>query len=139
MESCNLPYFKTGLTSLYNSKPDVIKELYAALLTACAEFARNDLNPDAIVSFLTSECNFPSNRAKTLFDQYETNKQEVQIRLGEIGSHPPHITNVEWKIDYIIKVRDRNLLQKLRMFQRFGYVCSQVLPISCQDQFFEYH
>lgn len=124
---------------MYNSKPDVIKELYAALLTACAEFARNDLNFDSILSFLNSECSFPPNRAKTLFDQYEANKQEVQIRLGEIGSHPPHITDVEWKIDYVIKVHDRDLLKKLGMFQIFGYVCSRVLPISCRDQFFEYH
>lgn len=96
--------FCLGITSLYNSKPDVIKELYAALLTICAEFGRNNLTAETTLAFLTTELNFPSNRAKILSDLYEANKQDLQIQLGQIGTHAPHITDVEWKIDYIIKV-----------------------------------
>ncbi|KAK5638743.1 hypothetical protein RI129_013038 [Pyrocoelia pectoralis] len=91
-----------SLSTLYNSKPDLIKEVYAIIMTITAEFARHDLSKEEITQFLV-DSNFSTNRSALFVELYEKNKRDLQIALGNIGSHPPHIVDVEWKIDYIVK------------------------------------
>lgn len=38
---------------------------------------------------------------------YEKQKERLQIALGSFGSHPPHIVDANWKMNYIIKVKYR--------------------------------
>lgn len=89
---------------MYNSKPDLIKCVYATLLTITAEFGRHNFDKEGVKTFLITKCNYNSNRANLYSDFYEKNKQELQVALGNIGTHLPNITDVKWKIDYIIKV-----------------------------------
>ncbi|KAK4878283.1 hypothetical protein RN001_010789 [Aquatica leii] len=91
-----------SMSTLYNSKPDLLKQAHAILLQAGAEFARNNMNGDEVKAVLT-EINFNQNRTKLFVDLYETNKDDVQVQLGNIGMHPPHIVDADWKIDYIVK------------------------------------
>ncbi|KAJ3652449.1 hypothetical protein Zmor_018411 [Zophobas morio] len=91
-----------NVTNLYNSKPDLVKELYAALLSITAEFVRSGQKSDSIRDFL-NKCGY--NEAKISFytDLYDRNREEIEGSLINVGSHLPHITDVTWKIDYIIK------------------------------------
>ncbi|KAJ8981933.1 hypothetical protein NQ317_002104 [Molorchus minor] len=92
-----------SITALYNSKPDIVKEFYAALLSVSVEFARNNQSKEEISQFLTSGCKFSTQRADIYADQFEKNRQALEISLLNIGSHLPHVTDVKWKIDYIVK------------------------------------
>ncbi|KAB0791715.1 hypothetical protein PPYR_03515 [Photinus pyralis] len=91
-----------NLSVLYNSKPDLIKEAHAILMTISAEFGRHDLTKEEVRSFLI-DCNFSTGRAAVFSELYDRNKRDLQVALGKIGSHPPHIVDAEWKIDYIVK------------------------------------
>ncbi|KAK9874324.1 hypothetical protein WA026_002675 [Henosepilachna vigintioctopunctata] len=89
--------------SLFGSEPDLMKELYANLLIAIVEFVRNGLNKEEVQQYLISECNINKKRSDVFADAYNNNKPEIQISLLNIGNHPPHITDVNWSIDFIVK------------------------------------
>lgn len=90
------------LSSLYGSKPDVIKSVFAALLTAISEFVRHDFTKSQVHKYLTEECKFQQNRANIFSDLYEANKVYTEISLSNIGSHLDHIVDIKWSIDYIM-------------------------------------
>lgn len=94
----------TDLAALYGSKPDIVKEVYSSLLKISAEFARNDLNKDTVSRFLIDECKYSKNRAEDFAIVYDKHKLKLQVILGNIGMHLPHITDVNWKIDYVVQV-----------------------------------
>lgn len=88
---------------MYNSKPDVLKEVYAALLSFTADSVRNSVTRDDLQQFLT-KCSLVSVKVNMYCDMYEKHMKDIETSLLNIGSHLPHITDVNWKIDYIIKV-----------------------------------
>lgn len=90
---------------MYNSKPDLIKSVFASLLTIAAEFARHNCDQIYIKKFLIDHCNFNQDKANIFSELYSKHKQKLQIKLGCVGSHLPHIVDVKWKIDYIVKVK----------------------------------
>ncbi|XP_018569948.1 COMM domain-containing protein 3 [Anoplophora glabripennis] len=92
-----------SINTLYNSKPDIVKEFYAALLKACAEFVRNNLTKEEIVQFLSQSCNFTQSRANALAEFTDKNRVGVESSLVNISTTLPHLTDVKWKIDYIVK------------------------------------
>ncbi|KRT82305.1 hypothetical protein AMK59_3074 [Oryctes borbonicus] len=92
-----------GVQSIQHSKPDIIKELHASFLKIIAQFAQNNLTRDNVQSILTTDCNFNVNRANFFCDLYEMNKTRLQIILGNIGTHLPHIIDVKWNIDHVVK------------------------------------
>lgn len=94
----------SAISSLYNSKPDVVKEVYAALLTASSEFARYNVGKEGLVQYLTNDCRYSPARVNVYLGFYEANKEKVRVILGNIGSYLPHIVDAKWKIDYIVKV-----------------------------------
>lgn len=91
-------------SSLYHFEADIIKEVYAALLKISAEFARNDYSEEQISLFLSAECGLNTSRVSLYQEFYVNNKMKLQIILGNIGTHLPHIVDVKWKIDFIVKV-----------------------------------
>lgn len=95
----------SDINDLLASKPDVIKEVYAALLTVAPEFGRNDYTKDAVTQYLINECKYDKNRAEVFADFYDSNKLKLQVELGNIGPHFPHIVDASWKIDYVVKVQ----------------------------------
>lgn len=74
------------------------------MLKLTLEFARHDLTEDIVYEMLKNEYNIEQQRAVQYKEYYGKNKLKVQIILGNIGNHLPHIVDVKWKIDYIIKV-----------------------------------
>ncbi|KAG5885343.1 hypothetical protein JTB14_014361 [Gonioctena quinquepunctata] len=92
-----------SMTSLYHSKPDIVKEFYAALLTVSAEFTRRKLSKEDILQYLTGDCGLPSAKVNLFIDNFEKNRLGIERSLLNIGVALPHITDVKWKIDYIVK------------------------------------
>ncbi|XP_025834239.1 COMM domain-containing protein 3 [Agrilus planipennis] len=92
-----------NINSLYGSKPDTVKEIFASVMTLIAQFGRQNLDPLEVAQFLKNECHFNANRIKIISELYEENKNDLLVVLGTIGSHLPHITDVNWKIDYKIE------------------------------------
>lgn len=41
---------------------------------------------------------------------YEKQKERLQFVLSSIGTHPPHIVDTNWKMDYVLKVRNCQFL-----------------------------
>lgn len=80
------------------------------MLTINSEFGRHDLTKEDVKTFLTNDCNVNSSRSTIYSEMYDKNKQPLQIILGNIGTHLPHLTEVQWKIDYIVKVIENILL-----------------------------
>ncbi|XP_044260956.1 COMM domain-containing protein 3 [Tribolium madens] len=91
-----------SISSLYNSKPDLIKELYAALLSLTANLVQTGQNKENTSQFL-SQCHYSGAKTGLFLDFYEKNRCEIEASLVNIGNHLPHITDITWKIDYIIK------------------------------------
>ncbi|CAG9857409.1 unnamed protein product [Phyllotreta striolata] len=89
-------------TDLYNSKPDVTKEVYAAFLAVTAEFVRSNLSNDEVAKYL-QDCGLARNRIDLYLQQFVKERLSVEIALLNIGNTLPHITDVKWKIDYIVK------------------------------------
>ncbi|XP_044762986.1 COMM domain-containing protein 3 [Coccinella septempunctata] len=89
--------------SLFGSKPDLVKELYANLLIATAEFVRNGASDEDVRQYLLEECNVGQARSDLYSKLYSVHKLGVEITLLNIGSHPPHVVDVDWKIDFVVK------------------------------------
>ncbi|GJQ81921.1 hypothetical protein Trydic_g20389 [Trypoxylus dichotomus] len=92
-----------GIQSIQHSKPDVIKELHSSFLKIISQFAQHSITKETAQSILTTDCNFNINRANFFCDLYEKNRTRLQIILGNIGTHLPHIVDVKWNIDYVAK------------------------------------
>ncbi|KYB27099.1 COMM domain-containing protein 3-like Protein [Tribolium castaneum] len=91
-----------NISTLYNSKPDQINELYAALLALTANLIQTGQNKVNTSQFL-NECHFSASKTALFLDFYEKNRCEIEVNLINIGNHLPHVTDITWKIDYIIK------------------------------------
>lgn len=98
------------LTQLCNFKGDAVKESYAALLSVLIEAARHDVHPDALSIILLQDYNFGAQRNDKLIGIYRQYKARFQAALSHIGTHPPHIIDASWTLDYCIKVSQNSKL-----------------------------
>lgn len=110
-------------STLLGSKPDVIKEVYASLLKVSLQFARNSVSADAAYDFLKVDCKVEIQRAEQYKEYYGRHLIKLQIVLGNIGNYLPHIVDVKWKIDYVIKVNTRhnnmcNLIYNIKFYKK---------------------
>ena len=78
--------------------------MHYALVFLVAEFARNNLDVDGITELLTRECGYAQARVEILTELYSAQKMNLQITLGNIGTHLPHLIDVKWTMDYTLKV-----------------------------------
>lgn len=70
-----------------------------------ADFVKNDLNCEEIDDFLLNVCSIAKSRVQKYLRCYENNKLYIQFSLLNIGTYLPHITDVRWKMEYILKVK----------------------------------
>jgi len=80
----------------------ILKESYSALVTLVTEAAKHDLEPSSISPVL-EECKFSNDRIDAFNKVYSSKKSLMQILLNSVGSSPPHIVDVDWRLDYYIK------------------------------------
>lgn len=69
-----------------------------------ADFVRNNNSLEDIEQFLLNSCKIIPPRVQQYLQFYEKNKTYIQFMLLNIGTYLPHLTDVKWKIDYIVKV-----------------------------------
>ncbi|KAJ9598449.1 hypothetical protein L9F63_010845 [Diploptera punctata] len=92
-----------NINQLCNTKGDIVKEAYAAILCLLIEAARHDIDPDALSSALQQDYNFSSSRNEKFIKLYRQYKERIQASLSQIGIHPPHIVDAKWTLDYCVK------------------------------------
>lgn len=80
----------------------VVKETYSSMVTLVTEATKHDLDNNSISSVL-EECKYTSDRIETFNKVYNTKKPLMQILLSSVGTCPPHIVDVDWRLDYYIK------------------------------------
>lgn len=97
----NLPF--VALTQMYGSKPDVIKAAYADIMKLLIETARHDTSSEELNSLLRCTT-LNKNYVNKLCEFYANQKTELQESLESIGNSLPHIVDVDWQLDYCIKV-----------------------------------
>lgn len=85
------------------SNTSEIKNLYASLLYIYTQYVRNSQSKEEFSNFLSTECSLDKDRIKLLGDFYDKWNKNIRIQLLNIGSHLPHVTDINWKIDYIVK------------------------------------
>lgn len=81
-----------------------MKEAHCALLSLMVEAARIDLSSDSLHKFLEIQVNWPQARCKKLCDAYFTIIPKLQALLINSSQHPPHIVDIQWRLDHNIKV-----------------------------------
>lgn len=86
-----------------DSKPTLTKKMFADLVCLFVEAARHDLDEESLRNFLCQAC-VDEQRRKKLCEVYINNKTTIQSRLELIGSNPPHIIDVDWRLDYRVKL-----------------------------------
>lgn len=103
----------SDISQLCNSKGDAIKECYAALLSLLVEAARHDTDPDTLSVTLLQNYNFSAQRCEKLVGIYRQHKTKLQAALSNVGTHPPHIIDASWTLDYCVKVSQHCKLNEL--------------------------
>ncbi|CAG9772197.1 unnamed protein product [Ceutorhynchus assimilis] len=91
------------ISSLSQDDTTEIKQLYASLLYVFAQFVRNSQSSEEFSNFLLTECDIEKDRAQLLEKYYEESYNSIRMQLLNIGNYLPHITDVRWKIDYMVK------------------------------------
>lgn len=70
------------------------------------EAARHDLDEESLRNFLC-RASVDEERTKKLCEAYSSKKKTIRSRLEAIGNNPRHIVDVDWRLDYRVKVIDR--------------------------------
>lgn len=70
------------------------------------EATRHDLDEESLRSFLNLVY-IGEKRITKLCEVYINNKKAIQSQLELIGNNPPHIIDIDWHLDYCVKVIDR--------------------------------
>ncbi|XP_050418042.1 COMM domain-containing protein 3 [Patella vulgata] len=89
-------------TSFKDTDKGSLKSAYSGLVTLITEATKWDAEPSSIGAVL-EECKFTIDRINSFNNIYLAKKPLIQILLGSIGKSPPHIVDVDWRLDYYIK------------------------------------
>ncbi|XP_043264409.1 COMM domain-containing protein 3-like [Colletes gigas] len=92
-----------------DSKPVLAKKIFADMLCLFVEAARHDFDEEKLSNFLCQTC-IDEQRKKKLCEAYVNNKKTIQSQLELTGNNPPHVIDVDWHLDYRIKLDTCNLL-----------------------------
>lgn len=91
------------VAQLYGSKPDIVKEVFGNLLSLLIDAARLDLDADKLGIALTS-AKMTGQRVNKLCETYANSKELIKSSLRRIGNSLPHVIDVNWRLDYCVKV-----------------------------------
>ncbi|XP_042204017.1 COMM domain-containing protein 3-like isoform X2 [Homarus americanus] len=87
----------------------VVTHCHAALATLFIESVRGGHNASVVTSAL-EDLNWPADRLTETVQELESNRQLIQSRLASLGTYPPHIVDVDWKLNYRVR-KGNNPLQ----------------------------
>lgn len=80
--------------------------VFADVICLLIEAARHDLDEESLKNFLNL-IYIDEKRITKLCEVYNNNKTAIQSQLELIGNNPPHIIDIDWHLDYCVKVIDR--------------------------------
>ncbi|XP_076299007.1 COMM domain-containing protein 3 isoform X2 [Lasioglossum baleicum] len=103
------PIDTSSIVKAVDSKVILTKKIFADMLCLFVKAAQHDLDKESLNNLLCQMCS-NVNRRKRLCDAYIINKKTIQSRLESISSNPPHIVDVDWHLDYRVKVDTCNSL-----------------------------
>lgn len=90
------------INALCDSEPGIVKKLYAVLLKRTTEFVRTNSDKEEIGISLRND-GLPSPMIDLYWQMYQKSRSKLIVILLNIGKYVPHITNVKWKMHYIVK------------------------------------
>ena len=85
------------------------KAAYYGLSTLIVESARSNAD-GALVSSLLEECGWTSDRVEDFVQHNKDHRLDLRAALGRLDSTYPHIVDVDWRLDTVIK---NNCLERL--------------------------
>nr|XP_054767910.1 COMM domain-containing protein 3-like [Lytechinus pictus] len=88
--------------ALSSIEPAVLKQSYAALYTLVLEASKHDADNSTISSIL-EDSKFSQDRIDIFIKCFQEKKQVIRSMLSNIGHTPPHIVDVDWRLDYYLK------------------------------------
>lgn len=86
-----------------------VKAAFAAVVTLLVELAKTDQSSDAVSGFL-EENGFDADRIGFFTKEFEDHRAQLRVLLRRTGFGLPHVTDVDWKLDYYMK---SNQLEKI--------------------------
>ncbi|OAD56641.1 COMM domain-containing protein 3 [Eufriesea mexicana] len=92
-----------------DSKPTLTKMVFADVICLLIEAARHDLDEESLKNFLNL-IYIDEKRIMKLCEVYTNNKTAIQSQLELIGNNPPHIIDIDWHLDYCVKLDTCNSL-----------------------------
>eukprot|EP01125_Pyxidicula_operculata_P008742 TRINITY_DN2905_c0_g1_i2.p1 TRINITY_DN2905_c0_g1~~TRINITY_DN2905_c0_g1_i2.p1 ORF type:complete len:197 (+),score=54.26 TRINITY_DN2905_c0_g1_i2:89-679(+) len=87
----------------------LVKQGYASLVSIIIEFSKLGSETSEIQEYL-NEQSLPENRVQLFLDTYTENKSSLKALISTTGFHFPHVLDVNWRVDYLIK---SSLLEKV--------------------------
>lgn len=78
------------------------KQSFASLMTLIVEAAKFDFDGQMLKAQLEG-CQFDETRIAAVIKLYDSNKHKIRSLLGNYGHQHPHIVNVDWRQDFVIK------------------------------------
>jgi len=82
--------------------PAVAKLSVFAVSSLLLEASKHDADTTAL-SHILEECKFLPDRISQITTVYEKSKPLIRSMLSQIGTTPPHIVDVSWRLDYSMK------------------------------------
>ena len=86
-----------------DSKANSEKKILADMMCLFVEAARHDLDEESLRNFLC-RASIDEDRSKKLCEAYGGKKKTIQSRLESIGVNPRHVVDVDWRLDYRVKL-----------------------------------
>ena len=86
-----------------DSKASSEKKIFADIMCLFVEAARHDLDEESLRNFLC-RTSVDEERTKKLCEVYSSKKKTIHSRLELIGNNPRHIVDVDWRLDYRVKL-----------------------------------
>ncbi|XP_076667620.1 COMM domain-containing protein 3 [Andrena cerasifolii] len=86
-----------------DSKAGSEKKIFADIMCLFVEAARHDLDEESLRNFLC-RASIDGDRSRKLCEVYSSKKKTIQSRLELIGINPRHVVDVDWRLDYRVKL-----------------------------------
>ncbi|CAL7948905.1 unnamed protein product [Xylocopa violacea] len=119
-----------------DSKPILTKKILADVVCLLVEATRQNIDEENLKNFL-NVIHVDETRSKKLCEVYCRNKAAIQSQLELIGNNPPHIVDIDWHLDYCIKLDTCNSLGIPLYHVRFStkeYETTSHVTFSCTIQ-----
>lgn len=98
---------KTGASTpeVNDSDGDVVTYCHAALATLFIESVRGGHSASVLSSTL-EDLSWPAERINEVTQEIQSKWQLIQSHLASLGTYPPHIVDVDWKLNYRVRSSD---------------------------------